>query len=304
MEYYRYTLRSHAPLNSLSKRRKHEGALIRIDGGHGCIHPWPELGDDPLNVQLKLLKAGGDSPLISAAKECAAYDAQLRSESRGLPADLIPASHWLVGPDDDPEFAKEEGFQCAKIKASSVGDETRSEISRWREAGFRVRLDFNESLAAGTFLPFWKELSSAERACIDFIEDPEEYSEAGWQRLRMADVPLAVDRDADERWVPGDIYVMKPARPAQNVRSDSRLLVTSYMDHAIGQMYAAHKAAELYEGDLRYDRMACGLLSHRCFENDEFFEQVRCDGPRLLPVEGTGLGFDDLLKKLPWKRLA
>ncbi len=303
IDIHRYTLRSAEPLNSRSNRLEHEGALIRVDGGYGCIHPWPELGDEPLDLQLKVLAAGGSNPLISAARECAAYDASLRRKGCGLPGGLIPESHWLVLPGDSPDSAREEGFHCAKIKASSVDADLRREILRWFDAGFRIRLDFNESLASGAFLPFWKELSDEERAGIDFVEDPESYSEAGWNRLRVADVPLAVDRDAEDRWVPGDIFVVKPSRPAPKVKLDSRLLVTSYMDHAIGQMFAAHKAAEIYEGELRYDRLACGLLTHRCFENDEFFERIRCEGPRLLPVEGTGLGFDDLLEKLPWKRL-
>jgi len=30
---------------------------------------------------------------------------------------------------------------------------------------------------------------------------------------------------------------------------------------------------------------------------------LRTDGARLLPPEGTGIGFDDLLERLPWQRL-
>jgi len=44
----------------------------------------------------------------------------------------------------------------------------------------------------------------------------------------------------------------------------------------------------------------CGLMTHVLYEPDAFFERVERDGARLLPPRGTGLGFDDLLERLPW----
>jgi hypothetical protein len=35
-----------------------------------------------------------------------------------------------------------------------------------------------------------------------------------------------------------------------------------------------------------------------------FIEAIATEGARLLPPSGTGLGFDDLLSRLPWKKLA
>lgn len=302
--YYReYELTPRAALNSRSGVEPRKGALIRIGGGHGCIHPWPELGDAPLDVQLQLLREGKETPLIAGAKECAAYDGRMRREGKSLPAGRIPESHWLVRPGDDPEFAWEDGFRIAKIKGSPSFREVREEMNRWIKAGFRIRLDFNESLEAGAFLPFWNTLSGAEKEAIEFVEDPEQHSHDGWSELRRESIPIAVDRDSSARLQPSDILVMKPARPDWCMNQDTRYLITSYMDHAIGQMWAAHKAAAIYGGELTEQRLACGLLTHRCYEDDEFFERMRTKGPRLMPVEGTGLGFDDLLEKLPWKRL-
>jgi len=34
-----------------------------------------------------------------------------------------------------------------------------------------------------------------------------------------------------------------------------------------------------------------------------FIERIEADGARLLPPRGTGIGFDDLLERLPWKSL-
>lgn len=303
IEYHRYTLRSRDSLNARSSRREHEGALIRIDGGHGCIHPWPELGDEPLPIQLRILSKGGRTPLIEGAFNCVEMDRSGRQNGVSLPPGLIPESHWLVRAGDDPDFAAGEGFRYAKIKGSPSLSELRETMRRWVDAGLHIRLDFNESLPEGEFLPFWNDLSEVERNAIEFVEDPETFSERGWQELRDAGVPVAVDRFAERRLLPGDTLIIKPARPDWCMSADTPCAITSYMDHAVGQMFAAHSAASIYKGELSDQRLACGLLTHRCFENDEFFERVRCDGPRLLPVEGTGLGFDDLLEKLPWKRL-
>jgi len=79
-------------------------------------------------------------------------------------------------------------------------------------------------------------------------------------------------------------------------------VVTSYMDHALGQMYAAYECARLRQFDPRAD-MFHGLATHTLFERDPFFEQLSLSGGRLSAVEGTGLGFDDLLEGLPWKEL-
>ncbi len=301
--YWRYTLKSRAALNAVSERTEHEGALIKIGEGHACIHPWPELGDKSLDEQLKLLSAEQSSTLIIAAKDCAKMDGYLRME--GLTANRIfPESHWLVRQGDDPQFAKSEGFEFAKIKGTPDAERTRGLLREWSGTGLKVRLDFNECLEVGEFLPYWNELSSPEREGIDFIEDPEKWTSVGWKKIREAGVPLAVDRDSGNRASPGDVIIAKPARPDWFFEKDARVVVTSYMDHPIGQMYAAVRASDWRREMGPENLLTCGLLTHRCFEDDEFIEQIRCDGPRLLPVEGTGLGFDDLLEKLPWKCLS
>jgi O-succinylbenzoate synthase len=81
-------------------------------------------------------------------------------------------------------------------------------------------------------------------------------------------------------------------------RTSREIVVTSYMDHAIGQMFAAQFAAAHGVTNV------CGLFTHVLYEPDPFFERVRAEGPRLLAPEGTGIGFDDLLESLPWKTLA
>lgn len=53
---WHYTLRSRQGLNAASAKTCHEGVLIRLEeGGVGCVHPWPELGDAALPDQLLAL---------------------------------------------------------------------------------------------------------------------------------------------------------------------------------------------------------------------------------------------------------
>ena len=81
------------------------------------------------------------------------------------------------------------------------------------------------------------------------------------------------------------------------------LILTSAMDHAIGQMFAAYEAATAKTeiGD-RID--LCGLCTQHLFEPDGFFERLKSPGGHLLPdLHGGGLGFGDLLERLPWQRL-
>ena len=119
---------------------------------------------------------------------------------------------------------------------------------------------------------------------------------------------MAADRDLETRAGEADWLVVKPAVinsvvPGEIAHENGlRLTFTSYLDHAVGQLYAAWRAAEcapIFGSQLG----ACGLLTHESFEPDPFFEQLGSEGARLVPPPGTGLGFDDLLETLPWKPL-
>lgn len=305
LHYWRYQLKPRSALNAVSGARPPEGVLLRVGEGFGCLQPWPELGDEPLDAHLAALLRGEPhhTPLVTGALECARTDGEARGMGKSLFRSPVPESHWLVRDGDDPGSAKSDGFQLAKIKAGRDRKRLFDRIDAWAKAGLRLRLDFNESIPAGEFLDLWQDLGEERRAAIDLVEDPEAWTEEGWAGLRRRGVPLAVDRDHLHRLRPGDVLVCKPARHGFARRRDTRFYITSNMDHAIGQLWAAAFASSAWESEERPPMLPCGLLTHRCFENDPFFERLRCDGPRLLPPGGTGLGFDDLLESLPWKRL-
>ena len=95
IQVYRYTLRSRGSLNAVSMRREFHGALLRVGEGVGCLHPWPEFGDAPVEEQLRLLREGGSSKVIERARRMAAIDGAARRTGKRLFEGLeIPPSHY------------------------------------------------------------------------------------------------------------------------------------------------------------------------------------------------------------------
>lgn len=258
---------------SLSPQRL--GALIRVDGGFADIHPWPELGDLAVAEQLAILARGQTTALTRRSLELAKIDAAARERGVSLFDGLtIPESHW---PGPDPP----EAFDTVKLKS----------IERIPPR-VRLRFDFNARPTPERFLMIAEGLP-AER--IDFVEDPCPYDGGTWSALRQATgMRLALDRFVADEGV--DVLVVKPA--IQDIpETQKEMVITSYMDHPVGQFGAAYFAA-------LHPSRRCGLFTHVLYEKNAFSEMIRADGARLLPPEGTGIGFDALLERLPWKKLA
>jgi len=276
----RYRLVPRRRLNAVAAPGARAGALLRLrddDGAEGFadLHPWPELGDVELEQQLAMLARGEFTEQSRASVELARVDARARAQGLSLFEGLtIPQSHW---PGNDPP----EGFDTVKIKGvMPVPD------------GVRIRIDFNATLSAEEFVEIARTLP---RERIDFIEDPCPYDPQTWQRLReRTGLRLALDRGTGDGGY--DVLVHKPALSAQWPGA-GEIVVTSYMDHAIGQFGAAYvAAAHRIEG-------RCGLMTHVLYEPDAFIDRIERDGARLLPPKGTGIGFDDLLEKQSWTTL-
>ncbi len=319
---WEYTLRPLAALNSRSGMGDRKGVLIRVDDGFGCIHPWPELGDLPLKTQLDRLRLGEDTTLIRSAKDCAKLDREARRDGRSLfeflGEPLIqPRNHWLGSEADDSAQIREDGFTKVKLKVGPSLYGVKETIKHWARHGFAVRLDANESVPFRSWIQWWMDLDSETRDAIEFVEDPCPWGRSQWKILQMIGIPMAADRDVGQRLFASDVAVYKPATDGSDSQIDSldtrlvnwalrrdhrRIAVTSYMDHAIGQLWAAYAAGCL---EMVFpDRMdEAGLLTHLRFDRDPFFEQLSYNDTRLVVPNGTGLGFDDLLEKLPWKRL-
>ena len=277
---HRYRLVPKRSLGASARPGPRDGALLRFGDGFADLHPWPELGDPPLDEQLAVLSRGGTTRQIAASMRLAAADADARRRGVSLFAGLtIPASHW---PGSDPPAE----FDTAKVKgAAGLPDRV------------RLRIDFNLTLSPQAFLSL---AASLPRERIDFVEDPCPYDPATWRELRLqSGIPLALDRVTPAAGEAGfDLLVHKPALEVEFPRFEGEIVVTSYMDHPVGQFGAAWVAAS------RRVSSRCGLFTHVLYEPDPFVERVQSDGPRLRAPEGTGIGFDDLLEGIPWKTLS
>ena len=261
--YWPYALKPKRALSALAGDAPRRGALIRVGEGFADIHPWPELGDPTIDEQLALLARGQTTPLTRRSLWFA-------SEWRAGMFDglTIPRSHW---PGSDPP----EEFDTAKIKIPGGVLPDR----------VRLRLDFNGNGDASA-----RVAAALPRERIDFVEDPCPYDAATWTRLRAETrLRFALDRGDAEEGV--DVLVVKPA--VQDVpRTAKEIVITSYMDHPIGQLHAAYVAAGCRPH-------TAGLITHVLYERDVFIERMRIDDTRLVVPD-----FSDLLESLPWKKLA
>jgi O-succinylbenzoate synthase len=274
--FHRYELTPRRALSSLARAGAREGALLRTEDGFADLHPWPELGDLPLEEQLALLAREEPTAQALASLRLARADGDARRRGVSLFEGLvIPDSHW---PGADPP----QGFDTVKIKGVEPVP-----------AHVRIRIDFNGTLTANGFVRLAETLPKSR---VDFVEDPCPYDAATWRELRqLTGLRLAIDRYEGDV---ADVVVHKPALRADLPAFDREVVVTSYMDHPVGQLGAAWVAAT------HAVSRRCGLMTHELYEPDPFVERMRRDGARLVPPAGTGVGFDDLLAKLPWKALA
>lgn len=301
-----YELICRRPIESKKTYNARKGALLQVEFDDGTIgyadcHPWEELGDLPLQTQLDLLKNGRCTRLTARSIYFAKADAKARANKQNLlESRKIPMSHYLISQLDQScleeiKTAWNSGFTHFKIK---MGKEQRHEelvreiVKQWPSA--KLRLDFSSKLSRDEFISFLDRMSSALKS-IDYVEDPFPFDYSGW---RQAQETFPVSLAADEYYKvayghpeAAKVLIMKPAvNTLKPVDTAQRLIMTSYLDHPLGQMCAAYMASLGCEE-------TCGLLSHFTYQPNPFAEMINHRGPSLQAVKGTGFGFDELLKK-------
>lgn len=312
--FWKYKLVARQPVNARSPRREFEGVLLRVDDGFACLHPWPELGDPPLGRCLEDLQGARRWPIVRRAMRCAREDADARFIGDPLLEEIdVPRSHATLPWQDERiiERAVEREFDRVKFKVGSDPEkESRFLVAMAeRHPKLRWRLDANEMLSPDAADRFLAGLPAELLRRIDFFEDPSPYSEEPWQRLWTSHrVPLAVDREAAPGRTAARVVVVKPALDEPWLLAEAaasrgqQVVVTSSMEHPLGQVFAAWEAAKL---QVQFPGLVgvCGLQTHHLFTPSDFAERLGRWGPEFRSPGGTGLGFDDLLEKLPWKRL-
>ncbi|YCM43840.1 hypothetical protein V2O64_21255 [Verrucomicrobiaceae bacterium 227] len=296
-----YELEAADSLNARSVRRFFEGALVRIGPGFGCLHPWPELGDPSLEECLADLMGPRKFGIVKRTLACIEADGGAREEGHSLFEGLVlPVSHATlpVLSEEAVEGAMARGYGVIKTKAGKNAcgelELIRNLIGKWPE--LRWRIDFNETGNLAQLVGVFEKWTVAELQRIDFLEDPVRFQSGEWEVLAEATgLSMANDRHQEEDDHRSEVLVMKPAvevlRPG-----DQRVVVTSAMDHPLGQCFAAREAA-------RFGcREVCGLQTHGLFRESVFSEVLGEVGPDFQVPDGAGLGFGDLLEGLEWSR--
>lgn len=293
------------------------GSLLRVtfkDGsvGYADCHPWPELGDKSIEQQLSLLQQLKPTVLARCSLEFARLDAEARAKNYSLFMNQkVPPSHFLITQllsyrPQDIDAIIESGHTHVKVK---VGNHPSQEVAHlirlFAFRPLRIVLDFNEKLSQENFEAFWKAIKPLHQQ-VDILEDPFHFDPDKWiEAQKRLSVDFACDRQAaaSQFWPEAAAYwVVKPAIcPLENFDKIPReqLIVTSYLDHPVGQLTAAYVAAQV---DPQGEQMH-GLNTHLTYQPNAFSHALSKGGPDFTMPGGIGIGYDEQLAKLEWKQL-
>lgn len=290
-----------------------QGVLLKVEWaagqcGYSDLHPWPEFGEEPLEVHIQKLSSLDFTPLVEISMEANFIDRELRDLNRNAFLGLaLPRSHRLV---TDITAVKEiqlqqweiDGFTHVKAKLGrEIVPETQALKSLAPTTTIKWRIDLNSRMSASEFEKWWSGLGSDVQSRIDYVEDP----------IRQGDVEIQGPWANDWNHLPSaGIKVAKPVREnaeqmilnplSQDIYR--RLIFTHSLDHALGRAFALWSAARFYRSQPQMQEV-CGLGFDGVYLPDEFTKEWDCSGPRLKPPTGTGFGFDEILKALKWERL-
>lgn len=312
-------------LKKVATNSSRVGALIKVEWpegfGYADLHPWPEFGDAYLKEQLKCLsdhlqskQTTQLSKLQSQALYFSRLDALARAQSKSLFENLeIPESHYLITReeeinDENLSHVAKSGYKKLKVKVG--GEPLMAAISIAELAGTaaqKLRLDVNALWSASDFKFFADKIPKEFKTRIEFIEDPFHSAHEHWGVLSQT-YDFAFARDFEM----GDSYAVRILKPAidsivelaEAEKPEVKFVVTSYLDHPLGQVSAAYEAARLKN---KYgDRvLECGLLSQHVYEPNDFSKVFEVKNARFQNISetGSGFGFSKLLEKIHWKAI-
>ncbi|OFZ19561.1 MAG: hypothetical protein A2Z20_08335 [Bdellovibrionales bacterium RBG_16_40_8] len=324
--YSPYQLSPKGLLNSKVREKFRKGALLRIrfedDAvGYADVCPFAEMGDRPLEFELKHIAMSKPSNLGARSLFFARADAEARAKNASLYDKTVKIkNHFLIYDIDrfDIERIKKiesAGYSEFKIKMGrDIAYETEKveKLSNRLSNRSRLRLDFNASFSRDRFVDWFDKNQKWLRPCLEFIEDPFGYDAKEWREVsEKRNVAFALDLAADPLSTGAEgarVVIIKPAiqDPAKIFdkfsNSDKKFVFTNHMDFPVGQMAALYTAQSFYH-EAKEKILTCGLQHHDIYENTEFQEAIKNDGPYILPPDGFGFGFDKILEKQSWHEI-
>ncbi len=286
VQVHKYTKHFETPPNALTSSGIIEGALIKHMGGHGCLQPWPWLGDKDLNYHLQSIIKDEPTEQALACLKCCEIDANARSERIDLFNNIkIPRSHLLVSSLHAQNINDEigEGFNdCSHIKLK--GNHEVLKIAQYIEKipeNISIRIDFNSSLTPEQLVQFTQQLTPDFLQRIDFIEDPFPYEPIIWDHYsKLTGLKFALDRGPIDADMGFTVRIWKPTIVSQ-IPDIAPICVTHNMDHELGMRYAAYQASIINNT----------VTVHGTGTFDE-------------SKNGYGLGMAQILDELHWEELS
>lgn len=320
-----YQLFPKGALQTGNRTRFRKGTLLRIDFPDGILGfsdlcPYPEFGDQPLEMELQNVVRGQPSRLAKRSIHFARLDAEARSKKESIYNQVRIKNHFLVADLLNFDLARipllqGQRFTHFKVKLGRelmLETEMVKSIVEKFSPECKIRLDFNASQTRDRFSDWTEKNLKWLKPHLDFIEDPFSYDSKDWARVQANfGIDLALDLAADplktsaeganvviiKSAIQDEVEVLKTLK-----RPELRFVMTHYMDFPVGQMSSYAAGQKLMEGpDNRIS--VCGLQHHDVYEGFTFQDAIRNDGPYIVPPEGTGLGFDDLLEKQEWNQI-
>jgi len=285
VQIHKYKIDFDSSPNALTPERIIEGALIKYDGGHGCLQPWPSLGDNDLTFHLSSIIENNPTDQVLACLKCCRIDAEARIKGIDLFDGLnVPKSHFAVPYLEGREIStalKDEmkNFSHVKVKANNKINELAVYIENLPRH-LSIRVDFNSSLEPSQLIEFTTSLSTNCLQRIDFIEDPFPYEPDMWKRhSEDSGVNFALDRGPKNANIGFAVRIWKPSVFCSEP-VNMPICVTHNMDHELGKRYATYQSS--------VSKNAVTVHGTGSFDYSK---------------NGTGLGMDEFLESLQWEDL-
>lgn len=320
-----YQLYPIGSLQTQNRSRFRKGTLLRIEFengqvGYSDLCPYPEFGDQPLEMEIQNIVRNQPSRLAKRSTMFARLDADARAKNEPLYNNARIKNHFFVA--DLLNFdlkriplLQAQRFTHFKMKLGReliLETEMVKSIVEKLSTDAKIRLDFNAHLSRERFNDWIEKNLKWLKPHLDFIEDPFAYEAKDWARVQTNfEIDLALDLAGDPLRTMGEganVVIIKPAIQDELEilktlkRPDMRFVMTHYMDFPVGQMsaYAAAQRAVL-SGETRLS--TCGLQHHDVYEGFTFQDAIGEEGPYIVPPQGAGLGFTDLLEKQEWNQI-
>jgi len=296
-----------------SARERRLGFLIKVQtedfaAGYADCHPWKNFGDEDVQGQLRRLRGGRLTELLTKSLYFAVVDGFARENRRSLfIKNTKVRSHFTCADistltEDKLAELSERGYKSLKIKTGKApiveAEQCNAIAEKWKRR-FQWRLDFN-GRGGDIFL---KNVSKNFTRQIEIVEDPLPFDSDSWKALsKKYNIKTAFDQPPKTSQTKNykGVRVIKPARQSLEPRKID--IITNSMDHPVGQSFAFWEAQRCVK-KWGVQSRDFGLKTDHLFKSDDFFREIAEASPFFKCSAGYGIGFDQLLARQKWRAL-